>query len=79
MTLDTQDETTIKEIITKYSKFDIEDIKDSDILDVHLCMDSLDIIEMVMDIEKEFDVTIYDDETDALTTVESIYELLSIK
>ena len=41
--------------------------------------DSLDLVQMVMDLEEEFDVTVEEEELDGVTTVSQAYELIKSK
>ncbi|MGI8661734.1 MAG: acyl carrier protein [Acidimicrobiales bacterium] len=41
--------------------------------------DSLDLVQMVMDLEEEFDVTVEEEELDGVTTVSQAYELIKGK
>ena len=41
--------------------------------------DSLDAIELVMDVEKEFDITIADEEADKIETVQDIIDVVASK
>lgn len=44
-----------------------------------LGMDSLDLVDRIMVIEKEFDIKISDQEIDVITTVSNLIELVNIK
>lgn len=41
--------------------------------------DSLDLVQMVMDLEEEFDITVDEEELDGITTVGAAYDLVSSK
>ena len=41
--------------------------------------DSLDLVQMVMDLEEEFDVTVEEEELDGVTTVSQAYDLIKSK
>ena len=41
--------------------------------------DSLDLVELVMALEEEFDVNVDEDELEGVTTVQSAYELITSK
>ena len=41
--------------------------------------DSLDLVQMVMDLEEEFDITVDEDELEGITTVGQAFELISAK
>lgn len=56
-----------------------EEIKETQHLETDLGMDSLDAVEFIMAIEDEFDIELPDDESEALTTVGSVVELVNKK
>jgi acyl carrier protein len=56
-----------------------EEIKETQHLEKDLGMDSLDAVEFIMAIEDEFDIVLPDDESEALTTVGSVVELVNKK
>jgi acyl carrier protein len=41
--------------------------------------DSLDLVQMVMDLEEEFDITVDEDELEGITTVGQAFELIQSK
>ena len=41
--------------------------------------DSLDLVEMVMDLEEEFDITVDEEELEGITTVGQAFELVKSK
>ena len=41
--------------------------------------DSLDLVQMVMDLEEEFDITVDEEELDGITTVGQAYDLIASK
>ncbi len=59
----------IKEIIVKELKVDPEKVTPEASLKNDLGADSLDAVEIIMDIEDEFDVQIADDQADSIQTV----------
>lgn len=66
----------IREIIARQLDLDIDSIKpDSNLID-DLKADSLDIVEMIMDLEQEFDVEIPDEELPKVQTVADIVKYL---
>lgn len=78
MQLEEKDKEWIKDIIIdKYS--DLNVVEDTDFLDSDHDIDSLDKIELNMLIEIQFDITISDEESEKIRTVEDIYELLKSK
>lgn len=69
----------IKEIIAKQLNKDISEIKDDAEIVKDLGADSLDIVEMVMTIEEEFNVAVSDDKAVNVKTVKDIVDLLDAK
>lgn len=66
----------VREIISRQLDLDIDSIKpDSKLID-DLKADSLDIVEMIMDLEQEFDVEIPDEELPKVQTVADIVTYL---
>lgn len=65
-------ELEVKQIIAEQLNKEVEDIKLSDDLITNLGADSLDNVEIVMALEDHFKVTVPDDATVDLRTVESI-------
>jgi len=66
----------IKEIISDKLGADVEDVQDETNLSNDLGMDSLDAVELVMEFEKEFDISISDDEAYNVRLVSEIYTML---
>jgi len=66
----------IKEIIADKLGADIEDVQEETSLSNDLGMDSLDAVELVMEFEKEFDISISDDEAYNVRLVSEIYTML---
>lgn len=67
----------IKEIITEKLGYDVDDVLDNTNLKDELCMDSLDCIELMIDIEKEFNVIIPETLSGNVVVVSDIYECLN--
>jgi|TARA_B100001105_G_C22291996_1_gene399962 acyl carrier protein len=62
----------VQKLISKTLSINIDDIKqDSHFFD-NLNFDSLDAIEIVMNVEEEFDVEILDDDVDGILTVQQL-------
>lgn len=62
----------VQKVISKTLSINIDDIKqDSHFFD-NLNFDSLDAIEIVMNVEEEFDVEILDDDVDGILTVQQL-------
>lgn len=66
----------IKEIIADKLGYDIEEVNDTDDLKDNLCADSLDTVELVMETEKHFDITIDDDDADEIKLVSDFYPII---
>lgn len=67
-------ETVIDSIIEVKSNLNVEDIQETDHLEDDLGLDSLDHVELIMKLEKEFNIGIPDDEFENLknTTVKEL-------
>ena len=66
-------------LIAKVSEIPITNIKISSKFDCDLDMDSLAILDLVMQIEEEFDIEITDEELKHIPTVQSVTELVRQK
>lgn len=66
----------IKVIIADKLGIDIEKIGDESMLRNDLGADSLDVVEQVMLLEKEFDISIPDEECESDISVQRLYELV---
>lgn len=66
----------IKGIIADKLGIDIEKIGDESMLRNDLGADSLDVVEQVMLLEKEFDISIPDEECESDMSVQRLYELV---
>lgn len=62
----------LKEILLDFSSIEVSE--SHDVRDIH-GLDSLDMVEFVMKIEKEFDITFTDDEMISTKTVEEFIDL----
>ena len=69
----------IKNQIYESPYLHVTDVSDSDSLSKTLNMDSLDKIELIMHIEKHFNITITDDESNDIKTLQDIYNLIAYK
>lgn len=66
----------IKEIIVDQMSIDADKVtEDASFID-DLGADSLDIVELIMTFEEEFDMEIPDEEAEKITTVGSVYEYI---
>lgn len=69
----------VRELIAEQMCIDKDDIKlESDIVK-DLGADSLDIVEMLMKIEEEWDIVVDDSEVDGLKTVKGVVEFIEQK
>ena len=67
---------TVRELLARQLEIDPEKISpDTDILE-DLGADSLDIVELVMAIEEEYDIVITDEQAQNVRTVKQLVELL---
>lgn len=76
MNITEQQKNEIKEIIADKLGYDFEEVNDSDDLKDNLCADSLDTVELVMEMEKHFDIAIPDEEADEIKTVQDFYPII---
>lgn len=67
------------EIVVDQNCLDKEEVKAEANLKEDLALDSLDIVELTMKCEKEFNVTIKDEEAEAIVTVGDITNLVDKK
>jgi acyl carrier protein len=72
-------EQQLKKLISDCVGIDAAQIKLTDHLVTDLNMDSLDLVEIVMDIENEFKIRIEPKEADSASTVSLIIELIKSK
>lgn len=68
----------VRDIIAKQLDLDAETISPESRLIEDLHADSLDIVELVMDMESEFDVQIPDDQLPKIKTVGDIMQFLAV-
>jgi acyl carrier protein len=69
---DTVISSKIKEIISHKLGLDQNEIMDTDSFADDLAVDSLDVLEILMEIEKEFSIKIPDEDAGKLKTVDSV-------
>lgn len=69
----------VREIVAEQTGFEVEQVTEKSTLVEDLGTDSLDIVEMCMSFEEEFNIEIADEESEKLTTVESIVHLINRK
>lgn len=77
-TLSKENKEIVKQILSDKFGADLESIQDDTILGREgLGADSLDILDLVMEFEKRFDIYISDDQTEDIKTVANCYELIN--
>jgi len=64
-------EERVKKVIAERLSVDEDDIKNESKFMDDLGADSLDLVELVMDLETEFDITIEDEQAEKITSVQS--------
>lgn len=72
-------ESKVKEIIAEQLGINEEDISPESSLADDLGADSLDIFEVVMALEEEFEIEISDEEVDKIDTVTNLIEIIKTK
>lgn len=72
-------EQKIIDIISYNLSINKEDIKLDSSIEFDLGADSLDMIELILDIEWEYDITIYDEEIDLIQTVGQLIDVVKEK
>lgn len=66
----------IKEIIVEKNDIEISDVKDDSNFQTDLGLDSLDRVELTMALEKEFQVTLSDEEAEKALTVNDFTSII---
>jgi acyl carrier protein len=74
--LEELEKTEIKKIISDKSNIDLEKINDDSSLKDNLGIDSLDIVEIVMDLEEMFKCTIPDEDYEHAMNVKDVYKIV---
>ena len=69
-------EVKVKEIVAEKAECEISEVNDQTHLDETLGMDSLDRLELIMEIEKEFGITIPDDDAYKVITTKDCVDLV---
>lgn len=69
-------EEKVKEILSRQFGPDIEPVKDTDRIEKDMGADSLDLVELVMALEEEFEFDIPDDEAEKQKTFKEIVDYL---
>jgi acyl carrier protein len=67
----------VVEIISNLNNISVDEIKETSVLTDDLGIDSLDLVEMVIDLEIEFDCTIPDESYEHVRTVADIFKVVS--
>ena len=65
----------IKDIIVDKNGVDASEVTDTANFETGLGMDSLDRVELIMEVEKEFGITIQDDEAEKVSCINDCVEL----
>lgn len=68
----------VVEIVTEKLNTDIESVKDATTFE-NLGADSLDMVEIIMKIEEEFDTEIKDEDVERLTSVDQVVDYIHAK
>lgn len=74
--LEEAEQTAIRKIISEKSNIDLEKITDDSVLEDELGIDSLDIVEIVIDLEEIFKCTIPDEDYDNLRTIKDLFKIV---
>lgn len=69
-------EVRVKEIIAEKAECDVSEVKEQTNLEETLGMDSIDRVELLMEIEKEFGITIPDDDAYKVITTKDCVDLV---
>ncbi|TXJ08242.1 MAG: acyl carrier protein [Acinetobacter sp.] len=72
-------EQRVKQAVAEQLGIKAEDIKNEASFMDDLGADSLDLVELVMSFENDFDITIPDEDSNAITTVQSAVEYITAK
>ena len=71
-----KDKVEIREVISKASNVPLEGVTDSSKLHSDLGMDSIDAVEVIMELEEKYNIIIPDSDFEAAETVGNIIELV---
>lgn len=66
----------IKELIAKKLRIDVDSIEDDSNLVTDLGADSIDLVEMLMEIESTLDISVSDEEAAELKTVRDVVDFI---
>lgn len=69
-------EVKVKEIVAEKAECEISEVNDQTNLEETLGMDSLDRVELLMEMEKEFGITIPDDDADKVISTKDCVDLV---
>lgn len=75
----TQIEETVNEIVLKQDYIDEDAMNEKASLKDDLFLDSLDIVEVIMDVERAFDISLSDKESARIKTLGDIYDIVKEK
>lgn len=74
--LEEVEQTEIKKIISDKSNIDLDKITEDSVLKDNLGIDSLDIVEIVIDLEEMFKCSIPDEDYDNARTVKDLFKIV---
>ncbi len=69
-------ERKVNEVLNEQLFVDVEELKSGSSLEDDLNADSLDAVEIIIELEKEFGIRIEDEDADKCKTVGDVYELV---
>jgi len=70
-------EQKVKEVIAENLMIEVEKVDNDSHLQEHLGMDSLDCIEIVMELEEQFNIEIDEDAMEQINTVQGLIDLVT--
>lgn len=70
-------EDTVKKIIAEKLSVDLDEVVPEATFTDDLGADSLDLVELIMSMEEEFDIDISDDDAEKITTVQSAIDYIA--
>jgi acyl carrier protein len=77
MSLDDTNKEKLLDLVTECTDFDRDKINPETKFVADMGLDSLDIVELVMKIEEEFDIGVSDDEAEQIVTVQHAYDVIA--
>jgi acyl carrier protein len=70
-------EDKVKKIIAEKLSVDLDEIVPEASFVDDLCADSLDLVELIMSMEEEFDIDIPDEDAEKLVTVKDVFDFIA--